>query len=294
MGEEIKEMKILKLIYLTSVVLAARRSSYSRLQPCCNDLTIDGDIDESFKGSYKKGEGFINGRIYYTKETEGGQRGLAVWYNRYKQWVLGYESDARKGYSGSGMLYSTPANNMERKCPQNSQKWFKWHMRQWIPVDRTFFIRCNRDVVKAPPKIPECTLLYAKCSGPFFTVSFNEDCRKQLEPFRIFIDEKFGVGPRGNKDPFCRFRKNHADSGPTIEFNAGQCDTKITLNDNKGLRYSNELFCEDTSMRLKAKPIECQDSPSWWNTQYRSTTTQEYGYDPKTRTINFINSQGSY
>ena len=66
------------------------------------------------------------------------------------------------------------------------------------------------------------TLLYAKCSGPFFTVSFNEDCRKQLEPFRIFIDEKFGVGPRGNKDPFCRFRKNHADSGPTIEFNAGQ------------------------------------------------------------------------
>ena len=34
----------------------------SRLQPCCNDLTIDGDIDESFKGGYKRGEGFINGR----------------------------------------------------------------------------------------------------------------------------------------------------------------------------------------------------------------------------------------
>ena len=32
--------------------------------------------------------------------------------------MIGYEADARSGYSDSGRFYATPTNNMERKCPQ--------------------------------------------------------------------------------------------------------------------------------------------------------------------------------
>ena len=43
---------------------------------------------------------------------------LAIWFNRMGHWIVGYENDAKAGYS-SGILYSDPGKSiLERKCPQ--------------------------------------------------------------------------------------------------------------------------------------------------------------------------------
>jgi len=268
-------------------------ATYGPLQPCCSKISISGSLHEELEGVYTKAAEFINGRLYYIRESDGSRGNYAIWFNRLGHWIVGYENDARQGYS-SGTFYSSPTNNMERKCPQNSQTWFEWSVRSWSAVGDEFSLRCTDDVdVQKQKPAPTCTLITASCSGPWFTITLNADCRDRLEPFQTFDIESFTMGSLTSRSRMCKFRRNNGIN-PTIEFNAGQCDTRVSIRSNLGLSYQNTLYYKNSEIKLTEKTLECKESPSWWSSRHQSRETIEYSYNQLTKTIEPAEPYGAY